>query len=262
MAKADTFVEKDSTKYVLTWNSFGNKFAALRNWLDVTNGIAAKVNVVCCQEFGNSPLLYPSTERHDHSYKYLPFTNRAGGMHIFWTRWARTHHSGNQPDNLRCSLAVIRVGAANIDADCYIALEDAARPAIGINYGDAYIYSFHNDAHGGASKPGRDMADYLNTTLHKNEQWMLVGDFNCTPDKMTSSAWDVRYDKSVSTTRRSTITGLEIANNHYDYLVQAKRADSDERRFSHHIGKRMPANLLSSDHFPVLFQIFSTKGAM
>ncbi|WP_291298586.1 endonuclease/exonuclease/phosphatase family protein [Elioraea sp.] len=259
MANADTFVEKDNTKYVLTWNSFGDKLTTLRSWLDVTNGIATKVNVVCCQEFGNSPLLYPATENHDHSYKYLPFTNRTGGMHIFWTRWARTHHPGNAPDNLRCSLAVIRVGAANLTTDCYIALENAARPAIGINYADAYIYSFHNDAHGGAATPGKDMADFLNTTLHKGEQWMLVGDFNCTPDKMIRSDWTVRYDKSVSTTRRVTGTGQEIANNHYDYVVQANRSGVEERRFSNHIGKRMPANILSSDHFPVLFQIFSTK---
>ncbi len=259
MAHANTFVEKDSSKYLLTWNSQGNKFQSLWNWLDTTNGLGAKVNVVACQEFGDPAAMANGKDETDHCYDYVPFQARDGGMHVFQVRWSRTHNNGAKKDNFRCSLAIIRCGPKAAKPSCMVLAEDSARPIIGIEYGPGFIFSFHNDAHKGAGKPGRSMADYLNSAVPKGTPWMLAGDFNCPPSEMTGK-WNLRYDKTRTTTRRNTLTGQEIAGDLFDYVVQSSRSGTEERALSNHIGNRLPAVHLSSDHFPVLFQIYSTKG--
>lgn len=265
MANADTFVEKDSSKYLLTWNSFGNKFAALKNHLDKGSGIESKINIVCCQEFGSpGELASPDAVKADHSYKFIPFANRGPdmGMHVFWHSWSRTHNPYHVPDNLRCTVAIIRCGPRSVMPVCDVLLDEAQRPVIGVDYGGAWIYSFHNNAHGGAPAAARSMINWV-ARVNKGLSWIIAGDFNCKPGSFTGD-FVTRYDKTQSTTRRSRATGADIPDNLYDYVVQSRRGHGDQdpgdRRLSLHIGQRQPAHILSSDHFPVLFQIYSTKG--
>jgi endonuclease/exonuclease/phosphatase family metal-dependent hydrolase len=266
MAKSGTFVEKARTRYLMTWNCQGNKFRNLFSYLDRAGGIQEKINVVCCQEFGSPTELSGGENKTDHSYKFVPFTAREGGMHVFWHSWSRTHNPREVSDNLRCTVAIIRIGKQKHRPVCEVLLDQAQRPCIGIEYvaGETWIYSFHNDAHGGASGPARSM---LSTVAEHNESlaWIVAGDFNCPPTSL-HGAYKVRWDQTRTTTRRTVGTGAEIANNLYDYLVQTSRdADVDlDRRLSEHIGQRLDpvATGLSSDHFPVLFQIYSTKGMM
>lgn len=239
-----------------TWNLQGSSAMTESKWSisirQIVSGQNA-VDILAVQEAGSLPATVRATMRQlDTSITQiaeyiweLGTVSRPEQVYIYY---AQTDTAGN-----RVNLAIV----SRQRADEVIVLPPpsvASRPIIGIRLGNDVFFNIHALANGGTDVPAIVNSVFSRFTNEPQTTWMIMGDFNRSPDISAIIELQIRVRMSIIATNQST----QRSGGNLDWAIVGNSAGSTLLNPALS-AVLMLANLrthIVSDHFPVNFRKF------
>lgn len=225
---------------IITWNMQGSNATTENKWNAGVKNILQSISprpIVCLQECGRVP---PS----GHHYTRLPFAINEdevdfvdvyqwGGTQYRPGYWVFIHHWDTGANRVNTAIVTkvppddFGTGVALIQPTG----EVTWRPALGIQLGEEWIFSFHAISPNGPDAPG-----LIDAVWSSYPYWYIGADWNQQPDDLVLPDGIVKCPPDLNT------HSVANAVNKYDYVI---RSGGDQV-----VGARL-SGLIMSDHYAV-----------
>ena len=226
---------------IITWNMQGSNASTESKWNSGVVPLLHTANpspIVCLQECGRVPasaelidtLSFPVGAGESDTVEVYRWggTRTRLGYYIFFHNWDQGGSRVNTaivtstpPQDFAASVALVNPKG-----------EATWRPALGVQFGDTWVFSFHATSPGGP-----DGAGLLSTVATYYPSWVVAGDWNRAPGDLTAP------NGSVICPPNSNTYSIVNPSLHYDYSVCSGVTSVTGTVLS----------LMMSDHFPVGF---------